>query len=186
VWLPSSTQFALRIFGGQPTFFMDVCQQPDELYTYDVATRTLTRSGCIGSPGRFDSVVVSPVFAANLIGRLEPLKTVAGGPCGADQVDTEFGVSDGDAGTRVYHGDFYSGCQNGPTPPWIRTDDLLALRNFLMSAFDADAGSIPTDAGIDSCPALEPCNEACTEGRRNIVQVVNGCTVWICCAAVDD
>jgi hypothetical protein len=133
------------------------CGSPDDVYTYTMSTRVLTRNACIDTPGQFDAVVLSTASAASLLSRLEMLRTASQQFCGADQVFSRLTIIDGDASSRTYNGDFYSGCQygdagvppyqNASAPPWLSTNALINLWQALASSFAPGSDSTRPEGG---------------------------------------
>jgi hypothetical protein len=149
VWSAGSTGFVLSESGGfvAPPPDGSPCTAPTKTWTYDVASRTITRTGCstFGQPQ-------DATAAAQLVALVTTL--TAKGPsmtCGADFPDESITILGPGAAQRKYDSDFYSapGCNvTTGTPLFVAFEDLGMVINAVDGFFDAckaDGGA--TDAG---------------------------------------
>jgi hypothetical protein len=154
VWAPDSTGFTLVSSGGLPGPSDAGCPGNDGTFQYDVATRVLAHTGCIGGRHVEASVNLDGASAAELASSLSGL--TAHGPtssCGADAPNVVLTVLGAGNAKRDYFSDFYSGCTGfdagaGPFVDFVALEGIVAqLGGYLSACPPLPSGTGSGDAG---------------------------------------
>lgn len=153
VWSAGSTGFVISVSGGlvAPPPDGSPCTTSSRTWTYDAASRTIVRAGCLGGRAQDATVVLTSTAAAQLAAAVSTL--TAKGPsttCGADFPDESITILGPGAARKKYDSDFYSapGCTVATGGPYVAYQDLGTVIDAVDRFFDActaDGGA--TDAG---------------------------------------
>jgi hypothetical protein len=149
VWNTDATGFRIDASGGLPTDAPDgsPCTGDVRSWVYVVASRRLSKTGCSAGTVLDASVVLTADAAAKVIDAVSGLhaKGPTAGNCGADapsQTLTIFGADGGVAGS--YASDFYSGCPDAGSGPFVSDADLEGVLTVLL---DDDLATCRADGG---------------------------------------
>jgi hypothetical protein len=142
VWATDSTGFELTVSGGLSAVAPDASAcSGSRTWTYEVASRTIARTGCFLGAAQDATVTLSPAASTQLVALVSTL--TARGPsmsCGADFPDESITILGPGAAQKKYDSDFYSapGC-NGTTGtgPFVAYQDLDTVINAVDGFFGA-------------------------------------------------
>jgi hypothetical protein len=156
VWLPGSTGFELTATGWLPGPGPDAssCPGDTEAWSYDVASQTITRTGCFDGNSLAAAVVLLSASAAELLARVSTFRSK--GPsqgCGLDGAAEVLTVLGPGAVQRSYPSDFSGGSNfDAGAGPFIADVDLQGLiqdlSDYLVVCTPGDGGP-DAGAGID-------------------------------------